>query len=130
MQFIIDASEFPLVRITYPAEASYDEIDQYRDQLLALHRERGSFYAICDINAVSVTKASAKHRAKMSEAIDSVAGQGVLLAETVVADGAPRRGLVKAYEWIRGSKHHPFKCVKSVEEAEAFIAQLRAQPQA
>ncbi len=128
MHFDLVDRDFPLVRITYPAEASFEEIEDYSRRLEA-SLARGRQSTGVDVRAVKVLGSGAEQRRYLAEQVDAATTRhpGVLVSESVVLNSKVLSAAYTAFNWMRRDKSYSSRAFSTVTAAEVWSTeQLRS----
>ncbi|MFH1810686.1 MAG: hypothetical protein ABIJ09_18230 [Pseudomonadota bacterium] len=126
MSFDIDDTGFPLVRISYPAQASLEEIEAYGTRLERVLC-RGRQATVVDVRAVSVLQSGAEQRRYLAQQVDAATTRhpDTLVAEAVVLNSKILSAAYTAFNWLRADSTYPSRAFSTVEAAEGWArAQL------
>ena len=116
----IDQSQFPILRIRFDPENTYEELNAYLSDMEAIFAEHGKFLTITDISNLQPLKVSSRLRHRMAEGVDQLAYKKAFIAEAVVISSPIIRGLFTAYSWLRRVSTHPLRSFRNMEEAEQW----------
>jgi hypothetical protein len=120
----VDDSSWPIVRITYGAVITFDEIAELERRLQSIFQKRGPMVMLIDIGRLAITSPTPLHRKRLAEASDRLSAQGAFLAEAIFIPNPILRALYVGYTWARTRKDFPFA---SFTDAEAALAWAREQ---
>ena len=131
----LDASRFPLVRITLPPNPTEaDTIAVY--QQYDVHLARGRHVLLVDLRKLNPLFGGAKARQATLREVEarSEIFERTLIAEVRLVRGSLVRGIVTAFEWMRrGPRGFPMEVMESEREAlrwldEKLAADRRSHP--
>ena len=121
----VDATQWPLVFVTLPAEAADEDVRRYLGQLRLL-RERRQAYALV-IDANRSRGFTAPQRQMQAEYIASGVelSRKYLKALAFVASSAMQRGMLTAVFWLRRPES-PYRVFSTRTEAQAWATTMLA----
>lgn len=117
MEIAVDATEWPVVLVTFPERADVSDVDKLVDRLDTIFRTRGPFALVADVEALGITTVTPLLRGYIAKQADRLARQGALIAEAVVVKNPVLRGLHRAYTWARAEQTHAHDTFENVEAA-------------
>lgn len=119
----VDATHWPLVRVTLPAAVSDDDVLAYLEQLRAL-RERRQPYALI-VDAIGSGGFTPRQRQMQGEYIRAGVelSKRYLKAFAFVSASPWKRAMLSAVFWVSGTEW-PHSVFASVSEAEAWARSL------
>ncbi|MFO0695811.1 MAG: hypothetical protein U0230_19775 [Polyangiales bacterium] len=115
----VDASEHPIVLLTFPRVMQLEDLDVLDPTILELVRTRGPIITVAHFPDLDLRTVTAAYRKRMAEGADRVAEEGGLVVEIVVLPSALYRAMFTAYAWMRAHKTHPQLAFATLEEAYA-----------
>ncbi|MEO0322327.1 MAG: hypothetical protein AAF447_05195 [Myxococcota bacterium] len=123
----VDASEFPLVRITYPRVPKADALDRYVDSCRSFYA-RGRCATVVDLRPLALFVNTAENRRRIAEAMDQLAREFPrrLVAEATVHPLAVVRAAVRAHNWLRNEGDFETASFAAPEPAEAWARERLA----
>lgn len=113
----VDASEHPIVRITFPRVMRLEDLDVLNPTVIELVETRGPMITVADFPDLDLRTVTAAFRKRMAEQADDMAERGGLIAEIVVLPSTLYRAMFTAYSWMRARKTHPQLAFATLEEA-------------
>lgn len=123
-----DASDFPLVRVTYPERPTVEGLPEYVEACRAFYA-RGRFVTVVDLRALSLLSNTAGNRRAIAEAMDELNREfpGRLIAEATVHPLAVVRAAVRAHNWLRKEGDFEAASFSTLDEAEAWARSKLAE---
>ncbi len=124
---VIDETDWPIVRITFPRTLGPRSIPDYVERLEALGRRGIPYWALIDMRTIEITKIKPSQRTELAEAVDELTRRfpGIVCCEAVIHDSPVVRMMHTAHLWLRKQMPHPGKIFPTEEAARAWIAELR-----
>lgn len=121
MEFEIDSSQFPLVKILYPEKASNAGISAYGKALSEV-MSRGRLATVIDLRQVAVFAAGAEQRKFLAEQVDAatLANPGQLLAEAVIFNSKVLKAAYTAFKWMRKDNSFESRAFTDLENAQSW----------
>ena len=118
---MVDASEFPLVRITYPPVPKPEALGHYLDASRRFYSQ-GRCATVVDLRAMSLFVNTADNRRRIAEAMDQLGREfpDHLVAEATVHPLAIVRAAVRAHNWLRKEGDFETASFAAPEPAEAW----------
>ncbi len=113
----LDQSDMPLIRLTYPPNATDEEISDFYNQLIRWYHTVDSGVAWV-IDCSSVKRATPRQRKIISESEKQMVSQTAQynVGTAIIISNSLVRGFVTAVYWISGPKY-PYKFFSDIEEA-------------
>jgi hypothetical protein len=124
-EFALDASRFPLVRLTPPANPTEEEIVAiYREY--DTHLARGRHVLLVDMRRLNPLFGHARARQVTLREVEArmPTVERVMIAEAILVSGRIVRGIVTAFEWMRKKpRTFPLEIMEDEDEAIAWLTQ-------
>ena len=114
----VDDSQWPLVRVLYPAAATIDEIRLFVGLLERAVRS-GPVAVLSDTRALDPLQATTLHRRIVADAVDKLSKAGAILCAANIVN-ARTRPLLQAVHWERMHHLHPIGIFDDPDEAERW----------
>lgn len=124
-KLVLDDSEWPIIKMTLPANVSTVTFDELYGYVFAMAK-RGPHIQWTDIrrvNPLSLPANVRRHAAELEKKLIAQAHDRVL-ADVRIVDGKILRGVLTAFEWLVGGAPWPVKNVADPEHAYAWLLGL------
>jgi hypothetical protein len=117
MKIVLEATEWPVVQLTYPAEVTSGDVARLARRLNELFKQQGAMAIVAHIDHMKAASITPMLRGLIAEEADKLAEQGALLAEAVVVRDPVLRGLHRAYTWARRRQDYPAETFANLRPA-------------
>jgi hypothetical protein len=106
-----------VVRLTYPEEVTFADVDKLAERLDSLLSGRGPMATVAELDGLRPTAMTPLVRKYIAEKADDLARRGAFIAEAIVVEHTVLRAIYRAYTWIRNSQPYPTQCFSTTEDA-------------
>lgn len=124
-RIVVDASTWPIARVTLPSSATDDEVRRYLDELRKLRERREPYALIVDANASKGFSATQRQMQADYVASGLPLSRRFLRAFAFVASSTMQRGMLTAIFWLN-KPDWPHQTFRTVEEATAWVTERMA----
>ncbi|MDP2344586.1 MAG: hypothetical protein Q8O67_26785 [Deltaproteobacteria bacterium] len=120
---LIDASGFPLVRLSFSAQLTVVELEEAVAATAAVFARGQRVAFIIDLSLLEAAMGVERrdHLARVMATIQKDADR-LMLGAVYVTPSMVGRGVIVALNWARGKRPYPTVVVATVAEAEALVA--------
>lgn len=119
-QIVVDASAWPIARVTLPSEVTDEDVRRYLAELRVLRERREHYGLIIDANASRGFSATQRQMQAEYVASGLTLSKQFLRAFAFVASSAMQRGMLTAIFWLN-KPHWPHRTFRTAEEATAWV---------
>ena len=123
-----DESKLPIVEFVYPVQATPDILDLLFEQYRRVARENAQVAYLIDMRKLSLTSTSApvrRHAAELHARFATELARSSVCEARVVSSPL-MRGVLVAFDWLKGDGLWPCETFATREEALAWIAKQLA----
>jgi hypothetical protein len=113
----IDDERWPIVRISFDDDVSFDDIAQIAKRVEQVHRSRGPMVLLSDTSALRPMAVTPLHRKALADAADDLSAKGAILAEAVIVPNDFLRALFTGYTWLRKQNSRPSRAFRDFVSA-------------
>lgn len=128
-EFVVDESDLPILSVTYPEHANEESLDAVWAEFVRVTGENRRIAFLLDVrptNPIAVSARLRRYNADLHERFKNDLAKSTVCEARVVSSSLVR-GLIIAFDWIKGDGLWPCNTFTSMAEARAWCHERLAE---